>query len=177
MGLHLYFLSDPTKVHDFNGAIADEAKIVAQHIPITSIHQIVSVATAQCSLYQQKIKHLIISGHGSRYYARIGHDEVGVDTVEKYAWILSQLRPFLEPAAVVTLWGCDVGKNKELLQKLSRILGVRVQGAISPITVGVWGPFGYMSSEDTNVCFRTWCYTRPNFNPRAPDGMPDFLGP
>jgi hypothetical protein len=171
MPLSLYFLSDPKKVHDFNGAMADEAKIVKNHTPILNVFDVVTQAIAQCALHEEKIRYLVISGHGTRYHARFGNDHVGLEEIDSHAPVLRRLRPLFEPDAVVTLWGCSVGQNMALLQKLSFILGVKVQGSTEDITVGTWGPFKYMSSADMNACVYGVCGRgESNFDPRYPPG-------
>jgi hypothetical protein len=171
MALSLYFLSDPDKVRDFNGAIADEAKIVRDYTPILSAFDVVTKAIGHCALREQRIRHLIISGHGSSFEARFGNDAIGLGNIEHYAPLLHRLRPLFEPKAVVTLWGCDVGRNMELLQKFSSILGVKVQGATEEISVWTWGPFSYMGSSEMNVCVFPVCGRGArNFDPRHPDG-------
>lgn len=164
MGLFLYFLSDPKKAHDATGAIAEEAKIVRNHIPVMNVAEIVQRAIDQCALHREKIKHLVISGHGSKHHMRFGAEGISVDNVHEFAPTLRRLIPYFEPGATVTLWGCEAGQNQALLMKLSFILRVRVQGAIEDISVGTWGPFGYVSSSDMNTCVMMICSEGDSFN-------------
>ncbi|PTM40947.1 DUF4347 domain-containing protein [Bosea sp. 124] len=165
MGLVLYFLSDPKSVYDGTGAVKEEAKVIRSHIPIRNVIEIVAHTAVQCGYQKQLVSHLIISGHGTRYRMNFGNDKIGLDNISLFEPQLRKLKPYLLKDATVTLWGCNAGVNVALLMTLSMILGARVQGATEDISVGTWGPFGYMSESEMNVCILAQCSAGDSYTP------------
>ena len=157
-GLNLYFLSNPNQ-NDL-GAMASEAKIVRDYIPIQDPLDFVAKALLAVSYYGRKIETMIISGHGWSNHFTIGTSQISIRNFQEFAGALALLRPHFAKDAVVTLWECRVAKGNVLLQLLSAVWGgVKVQAFTGDVTVWSWKVFGGMSAEgDQIVCVFNNCW-------------------
>jgi uncharacterized protein DUF4347 len=181
MGLELYFLSDPRTSPDLTGALADEAELVRNHLPVRNLPELVYRALGEATNRKSRISSLVISGHGGPNHIEIGGTSIYVTDLPAYSATLALLTPHFAPGAAVTLWGCQVGNATALMKRLSAIWhGVKVQAMTGDITTWkflIWG--GTVEEGDRVICFfdHCWIDNRP-FNPRRPTGdVADFPVP
>lgn len=143
--------------------VIDEADIVGwltglttwDEIAVTSVQDMVSQVLARAAPYGVcSIFRLGVFGHASAGSQHLGtggkswsDDKVitAGNVSKRHGKTLARLKPYLRPDAIVTLHGCNVAAGKGgqiLLQGLSKILGVPVQGGVEvqrPLLPGMEG--------------------------------------
>jgi hypothetical protein len=95
-------------------------------IDITSVSDMVQKVKRQCGR-NHKIRELRIFGHGNTYGQFIGRDWIDSDSIRSYRGELVKLYGLFGREGMLTLAGCQVGQNSDLLLKFGDILNVPVR--------------------------------------------------
>jgi len=124
---------------------------------VGSVKDLVSTVTKKAG--NSRIRRLDIIGHGNSGGQRIGQDFLSLYSLTSHEAELKKLAPYFTDDAVVTLHGCNVGRNDQLLKDLSKALGGVKVRAGTPYQNAFWGIEG-----GERICGPDNCtYTGPGF--------------
>ncbi|GEM_PF-3168133 len=124
-----YYISILSGSDDWDPVLAVAGVLTIGEIEVNGISDMVERLEGQVGPYG-RIGALDITGHGNNQGMFIGRDFLSLRSLPQHRMTLSRLTTLFDrdPLALVTLGGCNVGKNGPLLLALSRLWdGVRVR--------------------------------------------------